>query len=222
MKRLRASLCTGVMLLVTAVSAHAEVYRCVDTEGNVIFSQKRCDPSQQGEKVDMEGTNVNKKPTPEVCHQIKKLAELIFPYVAQTDSILDMYTNLGGRKHLSAGVTAAVNYVYNFHYNPKAKQAEVVELTHDKCLDGGFGLITQSDLPDWNRINYVKEKPKEQQQSEQQTAELAKSCQEYNEKIKALKQRMAKAKDKSEKLQSQVDKEYYEGLVKEKCSKAQK
>ena len=222
MKRTRARLITGIMMLACAVSSHAAVYRCVDDTGDVIFSQHPCSPAQEGEKINLNGMDVNKKPKPEVCKEIKKLAELIFPHITQTDSILDVYTDLGGREYLSAGVTAAVNYVFNFRYNPKAKQAEVVELTHAKCIDGGFGKITQSELPDWNKIKYVKEKPKEHKLTKQEQEEQAKTCKEYDAKIKDLKDRMAKTTVKSEKLQMQVDKEYYEGLAKEKCSKAQK
>ena len=91
-----------------------------------------------------------------------------------------------------------------------------------KCIDGGFGKITQSELPDWNKIKYIKEKPKEHKLTKQEQEEQAKTCKEYDDKIKDLKDRMAKTTVKSEKLQMQVDKEYYEGLAKDKCSKAQK
>ena len=218
----RAQLLVVILLFAYGVSAHAEVYRCVDDMGKVTFTQHRCSPGQEGEQVKLDGANFNRKPKPEVCAEVKKLADLVFPHITQTDSILDIYTDLGGRQHLSAGITAAINYVFNFRYNPKARQSEVVELTHDKCLDGGFGQITQKDLPDWDKIKYKKEKPKEQQQSKQQQAEREKVCKEYDVKIKDLKERMATTKDKSKILQSRVDKEYYEGLVKEKCSKAQK
>jgi len=204
-------------LCVYGMSGYAAVYRCVDANGNVIFSQHSCGPDQQSEKVNLDGIDVNRKPKPEVCKEIKKLAELIFPHISETDSILDIYSDLGGREYLSAGVTAAVNYVFNFHFNPKARQSIVVELTHAKCLDGGFGRITEKDLPDWEKIKYTKEKPKEQKQTKEQQEAQEKLCKEYDEKLTHLQARLAKAKDKSEKLQIQVDKEYLEGVKRDKC-----
>jgi len=208
----------SVFLLLFAVTVEAEVYRCVDATGGVIFTQKPCAPHEEGEKINLDGFNTAKKPNPHVCHEIKNLAEVIFPHIAKTDSVLDVYSNLGGREYLSAGVTAAVNYVFNFRYNPKAKQDEVVELTYAKCLDGGFGQITERELPDWGSIKYSKEKSKGNEPGKAQNAQPSKACQQYDEKIKVLKEKMASAKTKSEKLQAQVDTEYYEGLKKDQCN----
>jgi hypothetical protein len=220
MKTTVAQLIAGIMLLAYGLTGHAEVYRCVDTEGHVIFTQHPCGPAQQGEKVNLDGADINRKPKAEVCKEVEKLANLLFPHINETDSILDVYTDLGGRGDLSAGITAAVNYVFNFRYNPKARQSDVVALTHAKCLDGGFGRITEKDLPDWGKIKYIKEKPKEQAQTKQSREEQAKTCRQYDEKLAHLQERLTKAKDKSEKLQIQVDKEYYEGLKKEQCKAA--
>lgn len=217
MKTMVAQLLAGFLLLANGIDARAEVYRCVDDEGHVIFTQHRCGPAQQGGKVDLGTMDVNRKPSAEVCKEVEKLANLIFPHINQTDSILDIYSDLGGREYLSAGITAAVNYVFNFRYNPKARQSDVVTLTHDKCIDGGFGRITEKDLPAWERIKYAQEQHKEPVQTKQQKDEREKNCAQYDEKIKKLQGRLLNAKTKSEKLQVRVDLEYVAGLKKDQC-----
>lgn len=215
MKTSAVQLLAGLLLLASSLSGHAEVYRCVDEAGHVIFTQHHCGPAQESEKVNLDGFNVNRKPDPQVCKQVEKLAELIFPHINDSDSILDIYSQLGGREYLSAGITAAVNYVFNFRYNPRAGKANVVALTHAKCVDGGFGRLTEKDLPDWDRIKYKSEKPR--QQTEQQQQEIEKTCKQYDEKIMQLRDRMKKAGDKGTKLQARVDMEYYGELKRTHC-----
>ena len=212
----------GVLLLGVGSYGHAEIYRCVDDSGQVIFTQHRCAPTQESERIDVGGADVNRKPKPAICKQVEKLAELLFPHVNETDSILDVYKQLGGREYLSAGVTAAVNYVFNYRYNPKAGKTEVVALTYAKCLDGGFGRITEKDLPDWDRIRYKQEKPPEAKQTTEQQAELEKTCEQYDTKLTELRKQLESSKDKSKKLQSQVDLEYYEGLKRKQCKSTEK
>jgi hypothetical protein len=214
-----AQLIATIVLLSYALCSHAQVYRCVDNSGHVKFSQQPCGPAQQGEKVNLDGADVNRKPKPRVCKQVEKLAGLIFPHINDTDSILDIYSNLGGRAVLSAGVTAAVNYVFNFRFNPKARQTDVVALTYAKCLDGGFGQITQTDLPDWDNIQYVKDAAKAAKQAE---LHQLKECKQYDDKIIGLRQRLKTAKGKSVKLQARVDLEYLEGLRRDKCGSRHK
>lgn len=209
-----------IYLFSWSLFAQAAVYRCVDKAGNIVFTQDHCGPGEQGELVKLGSSDNRPKPGPAVCKKVEKLAGLIFPHIKQTDSILDMYTALGGREYLSAGITAAVNYVYNFRYNPKARQSNVVALTRDKCLDGGFGLIKEKDLPDWSKITYTRDKPKQTKQTREQDAERLKDCQKYTRKLVQLRERLNKAKSKSDKMQARVNLEYQQGLVKDRCGKA--
>jgi len=210
--------------VVHAGIAHAEIFRCTDSDGHVVFTQQRCASTQTSEKVDMEGLNDvggRGKPGEKICKDVKKLANLIFPHINQTDSILDIYSDLGGRENLSAGITAVVNYVFNFHYNPKARQVDVVNLTYSKCLDGGFGRITQRDLPDWDKIKYAREKEQQDKASTEQKQQQARQCEEYRQKREQLQRRMAGTKDKSARLQARVDWEYNEQQLKNKCGPGQ-
>jgi len=219
-----ASIATILLLNTVTGLCHAEIYRCTDSEGHVVFTQQRCAAGQSSERVNMEGLNDlgdKLKSDSKVCGKIRELADLVFPHVGKTDSILDIYHDLGGRKNLSAGVTAAVNYVFNFRYNPKARRTDVVELTYAKCLDGGFGKIRQQDLPAWEKIKYVKEKKKADQARAREMAgkqeKQAGQCAQYRKDLIRLRQRMANTKDKSAKLQARVDLEYYRQLLKDKC-----
>lgn len=216
------SLITLCLLLGNSSNAHAEIFRCTDDSGHVVFTQDPCGPSQQSEQVNLDKLDKNPKPSARVCAQVEKLANLIFPHIHETDSILDIYSDLGGRKYLSAGTTAVVNYVFNFRFNPKAKQTNVVALTHDKCLDGGFGRITEKDLPDWDRIKYAKKKPEKNKTIKQGQQSSQAQCKQYDEKIKALREQMANAKDKSQKLQARVDLEYYSNQKREHCEAKKK
>jgi len=217
MKTSVTQLLATILLMAHGVGVHAEIYRCVDETGHVIFTQHRCGPAQESEKVNLDGFDSNRKPKPQVCKQVEKLADLLFPHVHDTDSILDIYSDLGGRGSLSAGITAAVNYVYNYRYNPRARQTDVVALTYAKCLDGGFGRITERDLPDWNKIKYNQEKPEQHKLTKEEQAEHDKTCLQYDEKITQLRERLGKAKDKGDKLSARVDMEYYAELKRKHC-----
>lgn len=217
MKTKAVQLIAGILMLGIGPGTQAEVYRCVDDMGHVIFTQDRCGPAQQGEKVNLDGMDAERKPKLQVCKDVEKLANLIFPHIHETDSILDIYTDLGGRAYLSAGITAVTNYVFNFRYNPKARQSNVVALTYAKCLEGGFGRITKKDLPDWDKIKYKKKTPGPRHQ-EKPGPQREKVCREYDEKIKRLRERLNKAKDKSAKLQARVDLEYLEGQKRHTCN----
>lgn len=204
----------GVLLLASGLNVHADIFRCTDDDGHVIFTQKPCHASQQSEKLHLGKLDENSKPTAKVCAQVEKLANLLFPHINDTDSILDIYGDLGGRKYLSAGISAVVNYVFNFRFNPKARQVNVVALTHAKCLDGGFGRLTQKDLPDWDRIKYAKQKAA---QDKSPNPHQQAQCTEYDQKISALQSKLAGAKDKSKQLQARVDLEYYNELKRQQC-----
>jgi len=213
-----------VLSIAWAGNCRAEIYRCTDSEGRVVFTQQHCAANQSSEKVDMEGLNDlggKIKSDVKVCKKLKELADMMFPHISKTDSILDIYADLGGRKNLSAGVTAAVNYVFNFRYNPAAGRTDVVALTYSKCLEGGFGKIREKDLPDWGEIRYVEEQKKADQARDRQKAAQhearAEQCGTIRNNLHQLRQRLAGAKDKSTKLQLQVDLEYNKQQLADKC-----
>ncbi|MEJ2450006.1 MAG: DUF4124 domain-containing protein [Gammaproteobacteria bacterium] len=210
----------AILLLAWGISAHAAIYRCIDKTGNILFTQHHCASGQQSEVVNLGKNDAVQKPRPAVCKQVEKLAEVLYPHIAATDSILKIYTNLGGREYLSASITSVVNYVYNFRYNPKARQSNVVALTRDKCLDGGFGMITKKDLPDWSKITYVQKKTKTKPAlTREQLSERRKACQAYAEKLAQARKRLAGARNKGQEMQARLDVEYYKGLQRDKCLK---
>lgn len=203
-----------------ALPAFAQIYRCVDKSGNVTFTQQPCSPGQSSEVVNLGQTETTPKPTPAICKQVARLAKLVFPHIQQTDSILDIYSALGGRGELSAGIAAAVNYVYTFRYNPKAGESEVVALTQGTCLDGGFGRLSSKDMPDWSQIKYAQAQDKTAKPAKKQLADDNKTCQQYLQKLSTLRARMAKAKTKSDRMQARLNLEYAEESRKEKCGTA--
>jgi hypothetical protein len=218
----------GCLLLVYIGQAMAGVYRCVDDTGAVSFSQQPCTPAQDSEEIDVDYYNTKYKPKAEVCKEVKVLAQMVFPHIAKTDSILDIYKDLGGRKNLSAGITSAVNYVFNFHHNPDARESEVVTLTHQKCLDGGFGKITEQDLPDWNKVKYSRDAPELRQELDRarynnKTKQQIKNvCKKYDEAIKNILDRLSKPIDDAAKNKLQADKEYLEEVKRQNCENLQK
>ena len=216
---------TGLAFCLLAVSSvsQAAIYRCTNESGEVIFTQKPCGPDQQGNEVKLDLKKENKEISPEVCKDVRYLAELMFPHIAAEESILKVYDDLGGRGNLSAGITSVVNYVYNFRYNPKAKQAEVLRLTHEKCLEKGFGVLSKKDMPNWEKIKYSIEKQEDKILSDDSQAEPERkgpeTCESYDLKIKHLQERLAQPLNKSDMLRLQADKEYLEHLKQDQCAK---
>lgn len=220
-----AQLCAAALLLCWALPGYAAIYRCTDNTGHVTFTQHRCAPGQQSEIMNL-GQNesaAEKKPRAAVCRQVERLAEVMFPHISQKNSVLDVYSDLGGREYLSAGITAVVNYVYSFRYNPRAVKSNVVTLTRDKCLDGGFGNITEKDLPDWNKVKYVQKKPKQAPVekpalSKEQLAERRDACRDITEKLEQARKRVDSAKSKGQEMQARLDVEYYTSQAQQKCA----
>lgn len=213
---------THALLLISLLGlpiASQAVYRCVDEAGNTTFSQQPCAPGQASDRVTLEIDVDEADIDPAVCEEIRKLAELIFPHIHTEESILTMYNKLGGRGSLSAGVTSAVNYVYNFRYNPEAKQALVVRLTHEKCLERGFGVIKQGDLPDWNHIAYQPQEKTNGADTAAKPASANSNCEKYREAIDTLEAKIKNAQSKSDELRLQSDKEHMQHLLRENCGK---
>ena len=65
------TLATGLLLLATA-SAHAEVYRHVDAQGNVTFSDE---PMQGGEEIEVKRVTTITLPKPDAVRETKQLLE---------------------------------------------------------------------------------------------------------------------------------------------------
>jgi len=208
------------LLLGWGLAACAQVYRCVDKAGQVTFTQQHCSPGQTSEVVNLGQTEATPNPKPAICKQVARLAKLVFPHIQQTDSILDIYSGLGGRGQLSAGITAAINYIFTFRYNPKASESVVVALTQGTCLDGGFGNLTRKDLPDWSKIKYAQAQDKTAKPTKKRVAEDNKTCQQYLVKLSRLRKQMEIAKTKSARMQARVNLEYQEEFRQEKCGSA--
>lgn len=206
-----------VSLLVVPGISQA-IYRCIDNIGNTTFSQLPCAPGQEAGQVDIETGDEELRVDPAVCEEIRRLAVLIFPHIHTEESILTVYDKLGGRAGLSAGVTSAINYVYNFRYNPQAKQDLVVRLTHEKCLEKGFGIIRRDELPDWARFTYEPDKAATAGERTGEQGATNSNCVKYQEDIRKLTVQLRKAQSKSDELRLQADKEHMEFMLREHCN----
>lgn len=210
------------ILLCWVLPGYAAIYRCTDGAGHVLFTQDHCAHGQQSEVVNLGRNDSSSETNPgsSVCRQVEKLAEVIYPHIQQKKSVLDIYSDLGGREYLSAGITAVVNYVYAFRYTAKAKKSDVAALTREKCLDGGFGDIKKKDLPDWKKIKYVRKKTeKKPVLSKEQLAKRQAACQDISHKLEQARRRLDDAKNKGQKMQARLDVEYFTKQAKQKCDK---
>ncbi len=137
-----------VLGLVTALmfsSPVAAIYKCVDAEGNVGFSEVPCAAEEEASTVNIgaSGPRVDEH----ACELATLYAEDVFKRMrgnGDSSRELDRY---GGIYGAGSAILGVVNYVYGFRHDENASARRVASLTRSKCENGGFGRIRFEELP---------------------------------------------------------------------------
>ena len=126
-------------------AAEARVFRCVDSDGHVTYSQSPCPADQQSDQ--MRGLSGARHEDGSLCGLARKLAATAFLDMAdgvEPSAVIDQY---GGLNHVNAPTLGVINFAASLRYNDELSPQRVGALTFSRCREGGFGKLQPGDLP---------------------------------------------------------------------------
>ena len=137
----------GPLLLLTAilfaVDAHAEIYKCKDADGNVMYSQTPC--KKQPSEI-IAGTG-SKSAQAADCSFAGRFAVTTARYMRAGSRSDEVFNRYGGLDSLSKGSIGVINYVYSFRTNADVSEERIAGLARAKCQARSFGDVSCEALP---------------------------------------------------------------------------
>lgn len=130
--------------LALSQDATADVYKCVDKDGSVTYTQTPC-PNQVT-------TSIRTSPAPQVsetmdCKHANQFALTIARSMKAGTGSADAFAQYGGLEGLSKSAVNIINYVYVFKHSSNVSAEKVASLTHNKCKARSFGLVNCESMP---------------------------------------------------------------------------
>ncbi len=123
----------------------AAIYKCVDAEGNVGFSEVPCAAEEQSSTVNVGSSGP--KMEERVCELVTLYAEDVFKRMRKHGDSTRELDRYGGVYGAGSAIVGVVNYVYGFRLDENASARRVAGLARSKCENGGFGRIRFEELP---------------------------------------------------------------------------
>jgi hypothetical protein len=137
---------TRLLLLVAlfcALEVHADIYKCKDANGNVMYSQTPC-KKQKSEKI---GNAAPEKPEATDCSFAGRFAVTTTRYMRAGSRSDEIFNRYGGLDALSKASIGVINYVYSFRTNTDVTEERIGGLAQAKCRAGSFGQVSCEVLP---------------------------------------------------------------------------
>ena len=136
-----------LLLLLTAsfcsVEVRADIYKCKDASGNIMYSQTPC-KKQKSEKI---GSTASKKPETTDCSFARRFAVTTARYMRAGSRSDEIFNRYGGLDALSKGSIGVINYVYSFRTKTDVTEDRIGGLAQAKCRAGSFGEVSCEVLP---------------------------------------------------------------------------
>lgn len=126
------------------MSAHAkaDVYRCTDEDGGIVFKQTPC-AAEPSEPV-MTGEAGAPGPECGYANRFAFDAGRLMRAGLRSDELFNRY---GGIDSLSRPAIGVINYVYSFRTNDKVSVERIAGLAEAKCRSKAFGKVDCDVLP---------------------------------------------------------------------------
>ena len=135
------ALLIGLLLSFNSV---AKMYKCIDEEGAVTYSQTACENDQTTDKV--MGGNKQKKQQ-EDCKYAGQFANTIAGSMRSGADAEQTFNRYGGINAISKSSLAIINYVYTFKETPDVSASRISSLTLARCNANAFGKVRCEDFP---------------------------------------------------------------------------
>ncbi len=136
-----AAVLLAVFLLPPA--AGAAVYKCVDAEGIITYSQAPCSTSP--EKVDTVASGSGRDSVD--CEYAGRFAHEVAVAMRNGADSSDIFDQYGGIDALSSSAVNTVNYVFVFRANDSVSVDRIGGLAKAKCRAGSLGEVDCENLP---------------------------------------------------------------------------
>ncbi len=125
------------------VDASADIYKCKDTDGNLMYSQTPC-KKQASEKI---GSTRSDSTQATDCSLASKFAFTTARYMRAGSRSDEIFSRYGGLDSLSKGSIGVINYVYSFRTNVDVPEERIGGLAQAKCRAKSFGDVSCETLP---------------------------------------------------------------------------
>ena len=138
---------TGLLLLmaglsVSSAAAGADIYRCTDPDGGVVFRQTPC----AAEPPDTEATEETGKPAPQ-CDYANRFAFETGRLMRAGLRLDELFNRYGGVDALSRPAMGVINYVYSLRTDDDVSVDRIASLAEAKCRARAFGEVACATLP---------------------------------------------------------------------------
>jgi hypothetical protein len=124
-------------------NAQADIYKCTDADGNVMYSQTPC------KKQSSEKTNSTGPKSAEVvdCSFAGRFAIVTARYMRAGSRSDEVFNRYGGLDSLSKASIGVINYVYSFRTNADISEERIAGLAQARCRARSFGDVSCEALP---------------------------------------------------------------------------
>lgn len=130
------------ILLLFTTPAQAQVYKCVDTDGNPSYSQTPC-PDQPSTEVNVSSSSTRNTN----CSWARRFALDTARRMRGGRSSTELFNIYGGVDSVSKGTVSLINYVYQYEHADEVSSERVATLTFAMCSGGSLGDVSCEALP---------------------------------------------------------------------------
>ena len=140
----KAYVVVALCALVAPGDAGADVHKCSDADGNIMYSQTPCD-AQSSANVNMAG--FSSQSTEMDCSYANRFALSTARRMRVGTGPTGLFNLYGGHDELSKGALGVINYVYSFLTSSDVSVEQIATLTEAKCQAQSFGIVNCKTLP---------------------------------------------------------------------------
>ncbi len=134
-----------IALSIISTNAIAKTYKCVDENGDIIYSQTACESDQKTDKVI--GGN-KRRVDAENCGFAERFAMKVTLSMRSGTGAQKTIERYGGINSLSKSTIGIINYIYSYADALDIPASKITALTVTKCKAKSFGDVTCEDFPD--------------------------------------------------------------------------
>ena len=140
----KAYVVVALCALVASGDVDADVHRCSDADGNIMYSQTPCD-AQGSANVNMAG--FSSQSTELDCSYANLFALSTARRMRVGTGPTELFNLYGGIDELSKGALGVINYVYSFLTSSGVSVEQIATLTEAKCQAQSLGIVNCTALP---------------------------------------------------------------------------
>ena len=131
--------------LLYSANCHADIYKCVDTDGSITYAQTPCSDSQIPARVT--ARNATQDTESADCRHASKFAYRTARAMKNGTGSRDVFDHYGGVDAVSSGTINLINYVYTHRFNEGVSAERIAGLSEAKCQARSLGDVACESLP---------------------------------------------------------------------------